>query len=228
VSRACATREIDASLNPGKGERAFLFMAKILPPARPKKPENDVRAIVKHFNLDPRRCSLVFIRGYFLDSMGAPGVNDSNVYDDAAFIVSPTLFESYNANTDPSFTKIGGRELAKLNLGRYLFYKGKHKNKYAALRSYPEGVELDCTRNGKASTCSAVNIHKGSTNPNAKDVVWSEGCLTIPDIQWPDFQSRVYAEMSRMGQKVLEVMLIENRKTKDGQKLYDHMGKVIN
>jgi lysozyme len=228
VSRVCATREIDASLNPGKGERAFLFMAKILPPARPKKPENDVRAIVKHFNLDPRRLAIVFIRGYFLDSMGAPGVNDANVYDDAAFLVGPSLFESYNANTDPSFVKVNGRELAKLNLGRYLFYKGKHKNKYPALRSYPEGIMLDCTRNGKPGTAQYINIHKGSTNPNAKDVVWSEGCLTIPDIQWPDFQARVYSEMSRMKQKVIEVMLIENRKTAEGQKLFDHMGKVIN
>jgi hypothetical protein len=52
--------------------------------------------------------------------------------------------------------------------------------------------------------------------------------LTIPDIQWPDFQARVYSEMSRMKQKVIEVMLIENRKTAEGQKLFDHMGKVIN
>jgi len=31
-----------------------------------------------------------------------------------------------------------------------------------------------------------------------------------------------------MSQKVIEVMLIENRKTENGQKLFDHMGKVIN
>jgi hypothetical protein len=161
VSRSRATREIDASLNPEKGERAFLFMAKILPPARPKKPENDVRAIVKHFNLDPRRLAIVFIRGYFLESMGASGVNDANVYDDAAFLVGPSMFESYNANTDPSFVKVNGRELAKLNLGRYLFYKGKHKN-YARLHA-----------ERKARDCSIYQHPQGLDKPKR------EGCRLV-------------------------------------------------
>lgn len=201
---------------------------KILPRSRPKRDRALAERIASHFKLDLGQVSMILIRGYYLDSMGAPGANDSNVYDDAAVVIGPNIFETYNANTDPSFVKKNGKALAKLNLGLYRFYRGKHKNRYPALRSYPEGVVLDCTRDGKPSTCSAVNIHKGSTNANATDVVWSEGCQTIPDIQYDDWRTRLWAEMDRLKQQVIEVALIENRQTPQGQKLFDHDSRQIN
>ncbi len=87
--------------------------------------------------------------------------------------------------------KVGGRALAELNLGRYQFYRGLHRGRYKALRSYPEGVHLPCTRNGVASTAQYINIHKGSSNPRAKNVVWSEGCLTIVDTQYNDWHCNI-------------------------------------
>jgi hypothetical protein len=161
--------------------------------------------------------------------MGVAGKDDSNIYDDAAFLVGDDLrlFESYNANTNPSVPFRGGRYLAKLNLGRYRFYQGLHKGKYKALRSYPEGVSLPCTRNGELSVCSHINIHKGSTNPKANDVVWSEGCLTIPDIQYGDFIARVYDAMDRHGMETIDVILLENRGTHVGQRLFDFAGSVV-
>ena len=210
------------------GSRVFLLMSRILPPARPKRELKDLQAVLNHFKLDGKEAVLVFVRGYYLDSMGAPDRNDRNIYDDAVFLIGPGVFESWNANTDPSFARDGGRALATLNLGLFQFYRGKHKGRYPALRSWPEGVRVDVTREGKPSTAVGINIHKGSTSSRSRDVVWSEGCLTIPDIQWPDFIARVYGIMKRLGQNVIEVAVVENRETAAGQRLFSHEGKQIN
>lgn len=197
---------------------------KVLPPARPKRDRADVEAIRDHYGIDSSKPMLVFVRGYYLDTMGQRGKNDINLYDDAAFILSPTLFESFNANTDPAFA---GRKLAMLNLGKYQFYKGKHRGQYNALRAYPEGVKLPCTRDGVASICSAINIHKGGSVNGKDGVTWSAGCLTIPWLQYTEWIERVYDQMTRYGQKTIPVVLVENRQTKSGQRLFDHTGKII-
>lgn len=186
--------------------------------------------VLDHYKLDRSRLCLVFVRGHYLDSMGERGKNDINIYDDACFAMSEALFESWNANTDPSFVRIGKRALAKLDLGRYRFYKGKHRNRYWALRAYPEGAELPCTRDGEPSTCTHINIHKGGSSwaPRGAGTTWSEGCLTIPAAQYPDFIQRVYADMRSRGQSVVDTVLVENRRTPSGQKLFDHLGNQIN
>lgn len=200
----------------------------ILPPARPKRNRELIDAVIRHFQLNPQELNILFVRGHYLDSMGQPGKDDINIYDDACFIAAPNLFESYNANTNPSFVRRGMRRLAKLNLGRYQFQQGLHKQRYKAFRAYPEGILLDVTREGKPSTAQYINIHKGSTNAKATDVVWSEGCLTIPDTQYGDFILRTYEAMRIARQKVVEVILIENKRTDKGQTLFDHQGRQIN
>ena len=206
-------------------------MKRILPPSRPRRNEDKIKSILRAYGLDKTdKPVLVFVRGYYLDTMGVTGQDDRNIYDDAAFLYWPNggAVESFNANTNPSFIKRNGRSLAQLNLGSYRFYKGLHKGKYSALRSYPEGVVLDCTREGKPSTCSHINIHKGSTKTEAEDVVWSEGRLTIPDTQYLDFITRVYDSMTKAMIKVIEVVLVENRATNNGQAIFDHNGRIIN
>lgn len=181
--------------------------------------------VLNHSGVADDKAVLVFVRGYYLDSMGQPGVDDANIYDDAVFLVSPSMLESWNANTGPSFPHKGA---AKLNLGVYQFYKGLHRGKYKALRPHPEGVVLKCTRNGKPSTCSHTNIHKGGSNAKSFDVVWSLGCLTVPAIQYSEYQTRVYAEMDKFGQKTIDVILIENRADASGrQAFYDERGAEI-
>lgn len=175
--------------------------------------------VLKHVGLSVDasvRAVLVFVRGYYLDSMGKPGVDDANIYDDAVFLVSPDLLESFNCNTGPSFPEKGH---AKLDLGIYRFYRGLHKGSYRALRPYPEGVTLPCTRNGRKATCSHTNIHKGGSRASF-DVVWSLGCLTVPDIQYPEFQTRVWAEMDKFGQKTIDAILIENRTGASGRQAF--------
>lgn len=201
----------------------------ILPPSRPKRNAGRIRAVIEHYKCNASLPVIVFVRGHYLNTMGIAGRDDLNIYDDAAFIHSNggRLLESYNANTNPSFVRRGGRNLAQLNLGKYRFYQGLHKGKYKALRAYPEGVTLPVTRNGVLSIAQYINIHKGSTNTRAKDIVWSEGCLTIPDTQYGDFIMRVYAEMDRVGVETVDVLLVENREKDGVQRLFDHTGSVI-
>ena len=150
-------------------------MSQILPPSRPHRNKARIEKALIHFAPDFKTPVLLFIRGHYLDTMGRENVNDRNIYDDSVFLVSEgfKIFESFNANTDPAFVRRGNRDLAMLDLGRYRFYKGKHRGKYNALRAFPEGVLLPCTRNGKPSTCQYINIHSGSTNPLALDVTHS-------------------------------------------------------
>ncbi len=202
-------------------------MSQFLPPSRPKRNAADLTAVMERYELNRDKASLIFIRGYYLDSLGKRGENDFNCYDDAAFLISPGGFESFNANTDPSFVIKKGKALAKLNPGKYEYYKGKHKGKYDALRPYPEGRAMPCTRNGVQSIAHATNIHKGGITPGSSGVTWSEGCLTIPPMQYLEFISRTYAAMTKCGQKTIEVVLIENRRSGKGQQLYDHTGRII-
>lgn len=193
-------------------------MSKIIPPNRPKITRAEIENIVAyHKAMFPHKFAetdfvvLVGIRGYFADSLGKIGVNDYNVYDDAIIAVSPRYYKTFNANCDPSFVKDpkDGTPLARLNLGVYPFYKGQHQSKYDAFRAYPNGVSLPCTRDGKPSVCSFINIHYGGETPSWY-LTWSHGCQTIPKTQFvKEFQPEVYFELKKYAQKTVPYILIE-------------------
>lgn len=179
-----------------------------LPKGRPKLTLEDATKIVRtKLGASAPKLVLIGIRGYYSNSMGPTKDNDINIYDDAMIVVG-TKYGTFNANTDPSFVKKNGKSLAKLKEGLYKFAKGKHKNKYNALRAFPEGVELPCTRDGKDSIATFINIHMGGTS--GTDLVWSEGCQTIPKTQWAKFIELVYEEMNRHGLKTVDYILINN------------------
>lgn len=207
----------------------FPIMNSFLPPSRPHRDRFRVEQALRSITGSTQLPVLLFIRGHYLNGMGIVGKDDLNIYDDSCYLVGSDfrLFESYNANTNPSFVRRRGRALAQLNLGEYRFYRGKHRGRYDALRAFPEGVKLPCTREGKPSTAQYINIHKGGTNPNATDRVWSEGCLTIPDTQYPDFISRVYTEMTRASVSTIQVILLENRISGGVQNWFDGSGRIV-
>jgi hypothetical protein len=179
----------------------------IIPKSKPQATRADIETYLRANGLNPADgVFLVGRRAYFKDTMGKPGANDLNCYDDGIFVISPNVFAAFNGNCDPSRVIERGRALAQLIPGVYRFYKGKHKGKYAALRAYPEGVALPCLRNGKPSECSFINIHKGGLQDT-----WSQGCQTIPVTQWDAFINLVYSEMSRHNQSVITYILTENK-----------------
>jgi len=150
---------------------------------------------------------LIGIRGYYQDSMGKPGVNDRGIYDDAICLVAPTLFLTFNANTDPSVYRPG---IATLIPGKHLYKKGKHKitgpHPYPALRPATPDEALPVMRDGKVGISEgiAINIHKGGYKTTS-----SEGCQTIYPDQWSAFIDTVYAQMDQFEQKTIPYYLVE-------------------
>jgi hypothetical protein len=186
-------------------------MSSILPTTRPKLTRADADKIVKaKFGAQAPKLVILGVRGYY-SKMGATPGNDINLYDDAIFVVG-TKYVAFNANTDPSFYKRRGKALAKIDTGNYKFYKGKHKGRYNALRAFPEGVKIPCTRDGKPSTAQYINIHKGGTS--GTDVTWSEGCQTIPAPQWNEFINLAYREMDDHKVRTVDYILITNEEMK--------------
>jgi lysozyme len=190
----------------------------------PNLSRREIQKIIEHHKKHYSVAGNVFvvgIRGYFLDSIGLANRNDLNVWDDVLAYWSPRDNGAFAGNTDPSFVIQKGRELAKLNLGVYQFQTGHHKKIPKAFRAYPEGVKLPCTRNGKPSFCSYINIHPGGIG------TWSEGCQTLPPSNWAKFQPEVYAELDFYKQKIFNYLLIENREIGGKQNFYDAAGRVI-
>jgi lysozyme len=149
---------------------------------------------------------LIGIRGYYLDTMGKPGVNDRGIYDDCICIVAPNLFLAFNANTDPSAFR---ESIATLIPGRHLYKKGKHKisgpNPYQALRPATDDESLPVTRDGKEGVFKgiAINIHKGGYTTTS-----SEGCQTVYPDQWKEFIDTVYAQMKQFNQHYIPYNLV--------------------
>lgn len=174
----------------------------IVPRSKPQRPRTQIEELIEEHGLPTDLPVLVGIRGYYKDSMGKPGKNDQAMYDDALFVISPESFNSYNFNTDP---QKAGFKHAMLVPGKYKFYKGKHKGKYNALRPYPEGVRLPCTRDGVRSMCSATNIHKGGFNDT-----FSEGCQTIYPTQYDAaMRDDIYKLMTKYGLATIDYLLVE-------------------
>jgi lysozyme len=174
---------------------------------RPRLTRNELENKIRSLRV-PEPVKLVGIRGYYKDTMGKPGENDRGIYDDAIFLIGPTVFFAFNANTDPSIFRAG---IAKLMPGIHYYKKGKHGlsrpgGGYDALRPDTPGETLPVTRDGLEGTKLgvAINIHKGSYNSTS-----SEGCQTIHPDQWIQFINEVYRAMDHEGQKRIPYILIE-------------------
>lgn len=179
-------------------------MGKMIPNSRPQQSRAETEAIFRAHGMEPGdKVMMLAVRGYYLDSMGKPGVNDHGIYDDAYFVLAPGVHESFNFNTDPQ--KVNAKH-AKLKPQIIKYAKGKHKGKYWALRPSPEGVKLECTRDGVTSWCSLTNIHEGG-----EWNTYSEGCMTLPPDQHDEARDLAYGLMDKYGQKTADVLLIENR-----------------
>jgi lysozyme len=147
------------------------------------------RLVVAHGVTGP---AILGQRGYYENTMGAPGKNDRGIFDDMIAVVTPRTYRTFNANTDPSAADTGTR-LATLQPGVWDFKLGLHHpdtaNEYPCLvQAGPVTVLRD---NGVRETGEFyIHIHHGGLNTTT-----SEGCQTIYLAQWPEFFQLVKTEM---------------------------------
>lgn len=180
-------------------------------PNRPNWKHADVLQLLAAHGLSPERPALVARRGYFRDTMGAPGVNDRGLYDDAIALVSPWAFQTFNANTDPSRSR---ESMAALEPGTWWYQLGIHglsrprEQQYRALVQagdvvvHRDGTDdvaagvIDvrgrCLGHGRWAGRFGINIHRGGTTTTS-----SEGCQTIHPTQWPVFFALVESQLVR-------------------------------
>ena len=193
----------------------------MIPSSKPHAPLHVVQSAalvgwIKHIFKDPAKSEqfpefyVLGVRGYYRDTMGKPGVNDRNLYDDAMFVVGPETFVAFNANTDPSMFRKG---VATLSLGWYPYKPGKHGisrpgGGYPAFRPATRGEALPVYRDGESGRSQrdgiAINIHRGGINTTS-----SEGCQTIHPSQWDAFHALVTMELKKSGQKTFWYGLLD-------------------
>ena len=170
----------------------------LMPSSKPKRIQVDLAKQLSQLGIDRVKHPLIIVgvRGYYLDTMGEPGVNDRGIYDDAIFIDSPDAFAAFNGNTDPSDYRPGKgfeestRGRATLQPGVWYAYRfADHGSK--VLGPYPAICqrlgEVTVIRDGNppyehTGSDFGINIHKGSYHGTS-----SQGCQTIHPDQWPSF-----------------------------------------
>ncbi len=173
-----------------------------VPTERPRLTSTELRNRIAPFAIDREKYPVVVvgIRGYYKNSMGAPGVNDRGIYDDAIFIESAQVMSAFNANTDPSKYRGGigsgtRKGMASLNAGAWFVHRfDKHKGQYLALCQRAGSVTV--TRDGNPpypdTGMFGINIHRGSYNSTS-----SEGCQTIHPKQWDSFIATAQDQVRR-------------------------------
>jgi len=182
----------------------------MIPRNRPRIERKTTEQLLRLRKVSDPVC-LVGIRGYYRDSMGARGVNDVGMFDDALVVVSPNVHAAFNGNVDP--TRLGWnpkvrKPMAQLKPGVYRYKLGKHglrtKNPYKAL---VQAGPVTVLRGEKEETgWFGINIHAAGRTTS------SEGCQTVPRAggQWDALITLVETEMKRNNAKTLSYVLTSN------------------
>lgn len=178
-----------------------------LPSKRPQASESKVRAWLNRHRSSLYQVTLLGVRGYYLNSMGAAGKNDRRMYDDAIFLVTPDKVLSFNANVDPGAFKA---RIANLVCGEWRYKLGIHglsKPKPLQYQALVQAAKVTVKRDeyGHESGYFGINIHKGGFFK-----VSSIGCQTIAPLQWTEFIGSVKREMEKFDQHEIPYVLTEN------------------
>lgn len=147
----------------------------------PRISHDTVTSILVANNCDLSHAAWIAIRGYFLDSEGAPGRNDRGLWDDAWALYSPQHgIVTYRANTDPTGFRPGTgtgdqRGRASLAPGLWLYGVGPHKGRPAFRQCAPVLVNRDQIGGGTYPHWGhhAINLHDAPGTSTS-----SEGCQT--------------------------------------------------
>jgi len=163
-----------------------------IPNSRPQATRETViaaatRRWIADGNKGPLPTSFFFaVRGYFSKTIGKPG-NDIQAYDDAGFLVTPTSFQSWNLNTDPSrygWSPGADDYMARLRPGCWWMRQRMHRGKYQAFGQDGRTVTVDRVRADgtvahSESGSFGIDLHPGGENGTS-----SLGCNTVPPRQW--------------------------------------------
>lgn len=157
--------------------------------ATPAISQAEVTRILTANGIDLSKVAVLAIRGYYLDSMGRPGANDRQIWDDAIVIHSPRGIMAYKANTDPNGYRKGrgtGAEkgMASLVPGIHLYGPGPHKGRAAFRQCERFTVLRDGDPPYRDTGWHAINLHSGGSVSTS-----SLGCQTLPAATWPEFRS---------------------------------------
>lgn len=200
----------------------------ITPASNPKLSRLDAEHYLYTFekSVEKYPVRLLGIRGYYKKTMGNPTTNDFGIYDDALCILSPTLFATFNFNTDPSRQTPG---LSILQAPQLVLYKrGIHKISVAtkeqlatmlrtgkdipgirphwALRQFSNVTVL---KHGTISTDTPatrrwINLHRGGIT-----LTNSEGCQTVPPEDYSDFyDNKLVPELAKYNQEIIPYVLV--------------------
>lgn len=178
-------------------------MSSILPSGRPRIDRNAAAQILHQAKVT-EGVAIIGIRGYYRDSMGAPGANDRGIYDDALMVVSPDAFVAFNGNVDPSVHRPG---IAVLQPGVWRYKIGIHGLSKPAAQRYKALVQAAAVtvlrdKGGYDTGLFGINIHRGGVNGTS-----SLGCQTLPPTQWPSFITLVESELMRARQATIPYIL---------------------
>lgn len=181
----------------------------IVPNTRPKQTVEETRRLLSAGGVSESKypVALFGARAYYRRTMGNPIKNDRGIYDDAIFLVSPNVFASFNANTDPSVYR---KHIATLQLGRWFYKVGIHglsKPKEKRYTALVQADEVTVSRDQEPAETGwfGINIHRGGLNSTS-----SLGCQTIYPEQWAGFIALVQGELKRCGQKIIPYLLTES------------------
>jgi lysozyme len=199
---------------------------RIIPASRPRLSAAELHKRIEPLGIDRMKYPFVIvgIRGYYKNTMGAPGINDRGIYDDAIFIDSPLATAAFNGNTDPSGFRPGvgfsedKKGMASLKPGVYYAHKfGRHKGLYPALvqmRWNKHGIgQVAVIRDGDPPYLDVgwfgINIHRGGERTTG-----SAGCQTLPPSQWDAFYRLAEDSAKRCGgatwrEKIVPYVLLE-------------------
>ena len=159
---------------------------------KPAITQAEVTHILRANGVDLTKAAALAIRGYYLDSMGKPEVNDRMIYDDAIIIYAPCGILAFQANTDPNgFRKGKGtgadKGMAMLKPGIHLFGTGLHKGALAFRQCEVFTVIRDGNPPYPDTGWHAIDLHSGGSVSTS-----SLGCQTIPKDQWNLFRKTLY------------------------------------
>ena len=137
---------------------------------------------------------IIAIRGLFANSIGRPGANDINAYDDGIALLTATgdKLPTWNANTDP--TRYGwnpgaGKFMARLKPGAWWMHHRRHGASrvgggYMAFGQCERDVtveRIDSDGNVRQTETGTFDI---DLHPGGENTTSSEGCQTVPRPQW--------------------------------------------